>query len=148
VAWARIGAVTWLVDADGAAFVAGAAPGLPELVGAGAPDDPRLAEGAAWLAALAAQGLAPPEALWLGDADPARAPVLALAPAAGAPGARVLLGAGEREAKLARLARLLASGLPELATTGEIDLRFGTAVVLRPRPEPELATDSRNSNGG
>jgi hypothetical protein len=56
-----------------------------------------------------------------------------------APGARVLLGAEERDAKLARLARLLAAGLPELRTAAEIDLRFGADVILRPRPAAEPA---------
>jgi hypothetical protein len=76
--------------------------------------------------------------LALTDADPARAPALALAAGTAAPGARVLLGAGERDAKLARLARLLAAGLPELGTAAEIDLRFGADVILRPRPAPEV----------
>jgi POTRA domain, FtsQ-type len=148
VAAARIGDATWLVDGSGAAFVpAPPDPALPTLLGATAPGDARLAEGAAWLRALAAHGIEAPEALWLSDTDPARAPALAFRGGA-ARGARVLLGAGERDAKLARLSRLLASGLPELATAAEIDLRFGADVILRPRPDAELATSSTNSNGG
>ena len=92
----------------------------------------------AWLEALAAHGIAAPQGLALADADPARAPALALRAGGPAPGALVLLGEGERDAKLARLARLLATGLPELATAAEIDLRFGADVVLRPRPAAEV----------
>ena len=140
VAVAPIGAKTWLVDRSGNAFLP-AEPGteLPALVGAGARDDAQLAEGVAWLDALAAHGIAAPHGLVLADADPARAPALELASDAPAPGARVLLGSGEREAKLDRLARLLAAGLPELRTAAEIDLRFGADVILRPRPEAEGA---------
>ena len=149
VALAPIGAVTWLVDRSGTAFLPAAErQALPVLLGAAAPDDPRLADGVAWLEALAAHDIEGPVQLALTDADPARAPALALAADAAAPGARVLLGAGERDAKLARLARLLAAGLPELATAAEIDLRFGADVILRPRPEPEVANSSTNSNGG
>jgi cell division protein FtsQ len=133
---APIGASTWLVDRSGRAFLE-AAPErpLPLLTGARATDDPRLAEGMAWLAALAAHGLPAPRELALADADPARAPALALA--APAPAARILLGSGERDAKLTRLARLLATRLPELASVAEIDLRFGADVILRPGPAPE-----------
>jgi cell division protein FtsQ len=140
VAVAQIGAERWLVDRSGSAFLP-AAPGtaLPALVGAKARDDARLAEGVAWLDAFAAHGIGAARGLFLVDADSARAPALELASDAPAPGARVLLGTGERDAKLDRLARLLAAGLPELRTTAEIDLRFGVDVILRPRPaaEPE-----------
>jgi hypothetical protein len=142
VAVAQIGPKTWLVDRSGNAFLP-AAPGtpLPALVGASARDDTRLAEGVAWLDALASHGIGAPRGLFLIDSDPARAPALELELAEGgpAPGARVLLGADERDAKLARLARLLAAGLPELRTTAEIDLRFGADVILRPRPAAETA---------
>jgi len=151
VALAQLGDARWLVDASGRAFVrAAAAAALPLLLGASGPDDPRLADGVAWLAALAAQGLAAPPELALADADPARAPALALGADAPAPGARVLLGAGEREAKLARLAKLFAARPPELASAGEIDLRFGPDVILRPRPAAESASSSNDSdsNGG
>jgi len=139
VAVAQIGAERWLVDRSGSAFLA-AAPGtaLPALVGARARDDARLAEGVAWLDAFAAHGIGAARGLFLVDADPARAPALELASDAPAPGARVLLGTGERDAKLDRLARLLAAGLPELRTAAEIDLRFGADVILRPRPAAKL----------
>jgi hypothetical protein len=132
VALAAVGGALWLVDRDGAAFVhapEGAA--LPVLAGAAARDDARLADGVAWLEALARHQLPPPLELALADADPGRAPAFSLPAASAAPGARVLLGAGERDAKLARLARLLAAGLPEAASAAEIDLRFGADVILR-----------------
>ena len=134
IAVAQIGSERWLVDASGSAFLrAPAGTELPALAGAATRDDARLADGVAWLAALAAHGLAAPRQLTLADRDPTRAPALELAPDAPAPAARVLLGAGERDAKLARLARLFAAGLPELRTSAEIDLRFGADVILRPR---------------
>ena len=148
VAVAQIGRETWLVDRSGNAFLP-AAPGtaLPALVGASARDDARLAEGVAWLDALATHGIGAPRGLFLVDPDPARAPALELAEGGPAPGARVLLGAEERDAKLARLARLLAAGLPELRTAAEIDLRFGADVILRPRPAAEpAAPDGASAN--
>jgi len=149
VAVAQLGAETWLVDRSGWAF-APAPEGtvLPRLVGATARDDARLADGVAWLAALAAHQLTAPPQLVLADPDPERVPALELGADAAAPGARVLLGAGERDAKLARLARLLTAQLPELANAAEIDLRFGSDVVLRPRPPAEVADSSSISNGG
>jgi cell division protein FtsQ len=144
VAIARLGGARWWVDRDGRAFapaVAGAA--LPELVGALAPDDLRLADGVAWLSALQASGLGAPRRVVLADRDPAAAPALELAG-----GLRVLLGEGERERKLARLARLLAAEPPELATTAEIDLRFGADVILRPPAQEEVAKSSNASKGG
>jgi hypothetical protein len=140
VAVAQIGADAWLVDHSGRAFLT-AAPGtaLPALVGANARDDARLAEGVAWLDALAAHGIGAPRGLFLLDADPARVPALELGADAAAPGARVLLGTGERDAKLERLARLLAANPPELRSSAEIDLRFGADVILRPRPAAEPA---------
>jgi hypothetical protein len=150
VALAAVGGALWLVDRDGAAFVhAPERTALPLLAGAAARDDARLADGVAWLEALARHRLPAPLELALADADPARAPAFSLPEASAAPGARVLLGAGERDAKLARLARLLAAGLPETASAAEIDLRFGADVILRPRPPAaEVATSSTGSNGG
>jgi len=148
VAEARLGGERWLVDRTGTAFAPAGDAALPALVGASAPDDPRLADGVAWLEALAAHGVAAPEELAVAAPDPVQAPALRLRADGPAPGALVLLGEGERDAKLERLARLLASGLPELATAAEIDLRFGADVVLRPRPAPEVATSSSISNGG
>jgi hypothetical protein len=148
VAVAPIGAESWLVDRSGRAFLP-AAPGaaFPALFGASARDDARLAEGVAWLDALAAHGIRAPRGLFLVDPDPARAPALELASDAPAPGARVLLGTGECDAKLGRLARLLAADPPELRTTAEIDLRFGVDVILRPRPAAEpAAPDGASAN--
>jgi cell division protein FtsQ len=140
VAVARLAGETRLVDRDGTAFAPAAdAAGLPELVGAGTPGTPPLAEGVALLDAVAEQGLPAPRALILGGAEPGTTPALELAPDAVAPGARVLLGPDDQRAKLARLAELLRAQLPELAAVAEIDLRFGDDVVLRPRPEAEEA---------
>jgi len=145
VAQARLGDASWLVDRDGRAFLpAPPDAALPTLVGARAADDARLADGVAWLEALAAHGLAAPAALVLAETGAE----LRLAADAPAPGARVLLGRDERDAQLARLARLLAAGLPELASAAEIDLRFGADVVLRPRPEAELANKPETGGAG
>jgi cell division protein FtsQ len=140
VAVAHVGAEAWLVDAGGTAFVAAAeGAALPALLGAESREDPRLAEGVAWLAALGAHGLPAPRALQVAGADATRAPALALTSDAPAPDALVLLGAGERDAKLARLAKLFAVRPPELANAAEIDLRFGADVILRPRPPKPAA---------
>jgi hypothetical protein len=142
VAVAEIGSERWLVDHGGRAFLpADSAATLPTLAGVSTKDDGRLAEGVAWLDALAAHGITA-QGLLLADRDPKRTPALELAADAAAPGAVVLLGAvGEREATLTRLAELLAAGLPELGTTAEIDLRFGDDVILRPRPEDPVASE-------
>jgi cell division protein FtsQ len=143
VAVARIGDARWLVDRTGRAFAAdveGAA--LPELIGATARDDARLADGVAWLEALAARGVAV-ETLALSGPAPLS---LSLAAGAAAPEALVRLDEDERDAQLERLAKLLAAGLPELSNAAEIDLRFGAGVILRPRPEPAAARDSDVSN--
>ena len=138
VAVARLSGVERLVDRDGTAFApATGDTRLPELRGAGAPGGPPLALGVALLAAVEAQGLAPPRALILGGDEPAAVPALELASDAPAPSARVLLGREDQAAKLARLARLLRAELPELGAAAEIDLRFGEDVVLRSKPVAE-----------
>jgi cell division protein FtsQ len=136
VAVARLSGEARLVDRDGTAFApAGAGTDLPELVGAGAPGAPPLLDGVTLLDAVAEQGLPAPRVLILAGEEPGTTPALELAPGTTAPGARVLIGNDDQPAKLARLARLLEAGLPELAEVEEIDLRFGDDVVLRPRPE-------------
>jgi hypothetical protein len=87
------------------------------------------------LDAVAEQGLPAPRVLILAGEAPGTTPALELALGTTAPGARVLIGHDDQPAKLARLARLLEAGLPELAEVEEIDLRFGDDVVLRPRAE-------------
>jgi len=138
VAVARLAGEARLVDRDGTAFApAGDATGLPELVGGGEPGAPPLADGVALLAAALAEGLPAPRTLILAGAEPGTTPALELPAEAAAPGARVLVGSDDQRAKLARLAELLRADLPELSGVAEIDLRFGTDVVLRPRPEAE-----------
>jgi cell division protein FtsQ len=125
------------VDATGMPFATAEAsdPG-PLLVGV--PDaergraHPVLAQGVALLAALEAQGLPAAAEVVLGGAPPEALPALRISAA----GPRVILGAGDPNAKLARLARLRAAGLAEVANATEIDLRFGDDVVLRGGPAP------------
>jgi hypothetical protein len=136
VAVARLAGEARLVDRDGTAFApAGARADLPELVGAGTPGTPPLLDGVTLLDAVAKQGLPAPRVLILAGEEPGTTPALELALGTTAPGARVLIGHDDQPAKLARLARLLEAGLPELAEVEEIDLRFGDDVVLRPRAE-------------
>jgi hypothetical protein len=60
----------------------------------------------------------------------------------------VTLGPGEREAKLARLAALLAARRPEVAAALEIDLRFGDRMVLRSGPPPVSGGGVAEASGG
>jgi cell division septal protein FtsQ len=53
--------------------------------------------------------------------------------------ARILLGRDDFDSKLKELARLLAAGVPDVATASEIDLRFADQAVLRNEPLPEEA---------
>jgi hypothetical protein len=140
-----------LVDATGKVFApAGEADlaALPRLVPAvvATPDGrpASLADGAVLADALARAGLgaasevhlgAPgdPDGLWL------RVPQL--------PG-RVVLGAGDFDAKLARLQRLLAAGLPASEAAAAIDLRFADRAVLRSPPPPDGAARSAAAPGG
>jgi cell division protein FtsQ len=139
----------WLVDSGGTPFVpvAGeAGSGLPRLAGAedAAPGhaDGRLAEGIAIARALRARGLPEARQVGLADAHPGVAPTLRLAEPTGS----VLLGAGELDAKLVRLAALLDAQLPEVATATSIDLRFGDRLVLRSEGSPD--GDAAATRGG
>ena len=91
--------------------------------------DPRFAEGAALAGALARHGIRGVREVQVARSDPAALPALLLES-----GVRVSLGAGDHDAKLARLAALLAARLPEVAAAREIDLRFGDRMVLRGGP--------------
>jgi cell division protein FtsQ len=148
VAVARLAGEARLVDRDGTAFApADVGTELPELVGAGAPGSPPLLDGVTLLDAVAQQGLPAPRALILAGEEPGTTPALELAAGITASGARVLIGNGDQPAKLARLARLLEAGLPELAGVEEIDLRFGDDVVLRPRLEASEADSEEETVG-
>jgi len=140
-----------LVDASGAAF----APAeerdfvsLPMLVPEvlegpdGQPAD--LALGAEAAQAIARSELARTVQILLpapGDAEGLRLRI-------GATPAPVVLGSGDLDAKLARLARLLAEGLPELQSAAAIDLRFADQAVLRSPPSPEGTAKSAAAPGG
>jgi cell division protein FtsQ len=146
---ARLVGEDWLVDAGGTPFVpvaAQAASGLPRLAGAedaapGRPDE-RLAEGIAIARALRVRGLPDALEVSLADARPGVAPTLQLAEPAGS----VLLGTGELDAKLVRLAALLEARLPEVAAATSIDLRFGDRLVLRSEGSPD--GDAAAARGG
>lgn len=142
------------VDPDGVAFAradaADAGPLLTGVEGAerGRPH-PVLAQGVALLAALEARGLPPATRVVLGGAPPEALPALELPAPAPLGRTRVTLGPGRVEAKLDRLARLRAAGLPgaEAPATREIDLRFGDDVVLRSGPAPG-ASGAAGTRGG
>jgi cell division septal protein FtsQ len=140
----------WWLDGEGMPFLPVGADdvrGQPVVVG---PEDakprsadPRLREGVAIARALARHGLPPVREVRVGRDEPARLPALVLAG-----GRRVTLGPGELDAKLARLAALLASGRPEVAAALEIDLRFGDRMVLRGGPPPADGGGVAAASGG
>lgn len=129
------GDATWWVDGEGVAFALvedaaeGAAfpriDGLAEIAPGRA--DARLAQGVRIAGATRERGLRGLREVRLGGDDPHALPSLRLA----RPRARVLLGGDDLDAKLKRLARLLAADLPEVAAASAIDLRFGERTVLR-----------------
>jgi cell division septal protein FtsQ len=146
------GGSAWLVDANGEAF-APAAPGdverLPHVVAAGTPIRPRsrsaaLASAVELERALQRDGFATPFVIELpAPGDPQGLAVrLAEVPA------RVVVGQGELDQKLERLARLLEAQLPETATAGTIDLRFADQAVLRSAASPEGAPRPAAAPGG
>jgi cell division septal protein FtsQ len=55
---------------------------------------------------------------------------------------RFVLGREDLDSRLQQLARLLATGAPEVAEASEIDLRFAEQAVLRNEPPPEEAASS------
>jgi len=134
----------FLVDAAGTAFAAAGDADLPRLrlsapdaapcrADGGCAPDPRLAAGVELARAVERAGFARPEIDLDGPApeDPAghgrhALPVLRLAGVA----PRVLLGDGDLETQLERLARVLAD-VPASRAAAEIDLRFAGQVVLR-----------------
>ena len=130
------------VDGSGVAFApAPAAGGIPELRGASDPQaerpDPGLVEGIQILDALAREGLPAPLHVEVGP-DPAGAHP-AFAWRRGETLQRVVLGAGQLEIKLARLARLVQADLRQAREAAQLDLRFGGRVILRPQQEEAVA---------
>lgn len=152
VAMAGAGGSAWLVDERGEAF-APASPEdvsrLPHLVSTRFPVRPRsrsdvLASAVALERALARDGFASPVAIEL----PAPGDAQGLAVRLAETPARVLLGSGELDEKLGRLARLLEARLPETAAAGTIDLRFADQAVLRSPAFPEGAPRPAAAPGG
>lgn len=126
------------VDGSGVAFApAPAAGGIPELRGATEPQtsrpDPGLVEGIQILDGLAREGLPAPLHVEVGS-DPAGT-LPAFAWRRGNNLQRVVLGAGQLDTKLARLARLVQADLRQAREASLLDLRFDGRVILRPRKE-------------
>jgi len=125
------------VDAEGTPFApASRNAALPRLVASaattGAPS-PLLRQGVALLAALKTHGLPAAREVRLTGADAQALPALLL-DLGGKAECRVILGGGDPDPGLARLARLLAEDLPQTRAATSIDLRFGEQLILRSDP--------------
>jgi len=105
--------------------------------------DPRFAVGARLAEDVARHGIRGVREVQVARSDPAALPALLLEG-----GARVSLGPGDHDAKLARLAALLAARLPEVAAAREIDLRFGDRMVLRGGPASFGEAGVAGASGG
>jgi cell division septal protein FtsQ len=143
-------AKTWLLDADGTPFSpAGADVGgaLPRLVTAGAvaPNEPNPTLAAAVQLAhrLPHFGLTQTAEIAIAEADDPRGFTLRLD---GLP-TRIVLGREDLDAKLRKLARLLAADVPEVDGGTELDRRFADQAVLRNEPPPEGAAQAAASRG-
>ena len=131
--------VLLFVDASGNAFapaVGERTQTLPRLVPAGAVlrghADQALAAAVQLSQRVLAHGLAlPAEVALAADGDP-EGYVLRLAGRS----ARVVLGRDDLDARLARLAQLLASNVSEIVTAATVDLRFADQAVLREPRSP------------
>ncbi len=140
------------VDASGTAFapaVGERANSLPRLVPVGAvvrdQADHALAEAVDLSQRVLAHGLAlPAEVALAADGDP-EGYVLRLAGRS----ARVVLGRDDLDARLARLAQLLASNVSEIVAAATVDLRFADQAVLRetrsPTGEAQAAAKRRDA---
>lgn len=140
----------WWLDAQGVPFLpVGGADARGHVLVVGPEDakaraaDPRLAEGVAVARALRGHALPPVREVRVGRDQPSRLPAVVLAS-----GTRATLGPGDLDAKLARLAALLAAGRPEVAAALEIDLRFGDRMVLRSGPPPADGGGVAEAGGG
>jgi cell division protein FtsQ len=145
------GAPVVLVDADGRAVVQRPGepiPPLPVIVSPRLPAAGELAPGlgaaAAAVAALARSPFAGANATYyLGaEADP-NSLSFQLPPLS----ARVLVGTGDLDRKLARLARVVAGDATPARAAAEIDLRFADQAVLRGLPLPEGTAHSAQAPG-
>ncbi|MBW2241447.1 MAG: FtsQ-type POTRA domain-containing protein [Deltaproteobacteria bacterium] len=140
------------VDGSGVAFApAPATGGIPELrrtpsFGA-APDsqaalatqtpDPDLVAGIQVLDGLAREGLPAPLHVEVGPDEAGSHPAFAWR--RGETLQRVVLGEGQLETKLARLARLVQADLRQAREAAQLDLRFRGRVILRPQGDETVA---------
>jgi len=131
------GGVWYYVDEDGTPFAPAPSDAiLPRLIAgataAGEPS-PLLQQGVELLSTLARHGLPVPREVRLAGANEEALPALIMA-IGGDAACRVILGGGDPEPGLARLARLLAEDLPQTRAATSIDLRFGEQLILRSDP--------------
>ena len=108
-------------------------------------EDPLLAQGVRLIVAAGAEGLPTPSAVLLGGRPPEELPALCW----GTPGDErvAVLGGGELEARLSRLADLWAADLPEFRDAAEVDLRFGDQLILRGARRAPRAENNSNKPG-
>jgi hypothetical protein len=142
----------WLVDTDGTPFLPVALAESHELVAiVGLEDaspsvaDARLREGVEIVRALERHGLDQIQEVRLGGHKPSELPALRVGSGRDG-GPEILLGSGGLDAKLERLAALLAASFDEVREASIIDLRFGDRMVLQSGP-PE-GTGAAASAGG
>ncbi|MCP3986956.1 MAG: FtsQ-type POTRA domain-containing protein [bacterium] len=130
------------VDGSGVAFApAPATSDIPELRGArtqaGEAPNPDLVTGIQILDGLAREGLPAPVHVEVGPDREGNRPAFAWR--RGEAMQRVVLGEGQLEMKLARLARLVQADLRQARETTQLDLRFSGRVILRPQEEETVA---------
>jgi hypothetical protein len=143
-------ATAWLVDASGTpfAFATGVDREMhPTIVGV---DDaqpqqphPLLAQGVQIARAVGEHELPVARRVRVRGGDPQGLPELRLGPRE----RRVVLGGGDLEAKLHRLAWVLKADLAELGPASTIDLRFGGRVIFRDDPPPS-GDEATGTRGG
>ncbi|MGH0028502.1 MAG: cell division protein FtsQ/DivIB [Myxococcota bacterium] len=151
VATVVLDAQRYAVDAEGEPFAPvddDALPGLVELVAQGevAPREPSpdLATAAGLARRLPELGLAAPRQVRIAaDGDP-----LGFGLLLPAPGAEVVLGREDLDARLQALARLLATRPDVAADAASIDLRFADQVVLRSAPVQDGSAKNAAGRGG
>jgi len=149
---AKVGAPVVLVDAEGRAVAQSAAEPFPQLPLIVSPRLPAVGEvmpalGAATAAvdAVARSAFAGTSAtFFLGAENDPNGVSLQLPQLS----ARVLLGTGDLELKLARLALVLAGDSTPARAAAEIDLRFADRAVLRGLPLPDGTAHSAQAPGG
>jgi cell division septal protein FtsQ len=141
---------TWVVDAGGTPFAVAEErheAELPRIVTAGAvaPNEPNeeVARAVRLAHALPRFGLMQPVEISVAAEGDPEGFALRLAGLA----TRIVLGREDLDAKLQKLARLLASDVPEIGDVRELDLRFADQAVLRNEPSPEGAAQAAASRG-